>query len=86
VRAVLGQLSPQEALVVGLYASREWLNWEQAAATAGASDPAATGDRIRRKLKRLGNEHVRRIHQLDRTGTDTQCPCRRCILANRISR
>jgi hypothetical protein len=87
VRAVLRQLSPQEALIVGLYASREWLSWEQAAATAGASDPAATGDRIRRKLKRLGNEHVRRIHQLDRTGADVpQCPCQRCILANRISR
>ena len=61
LRRVLNRLKPDELLVTNVYAQRSELTWAEAARVAGAADPAAVGERIRRKLKRLGAEDERRM-------------------------
>ena len=61
LRRVLGRLKPDELRVTNVYAQRSELTWAEAARIAGAADPAAVGERIRRKLKRLGAEDERRV-------------------------
>jgi hypothetical protein len=58
---VLSRLKPDELQVTTVYARRGDLTWAEAARLAGASD--AMGERVRRKLKRLGAEHRRRLVQ-----------------------
>jgi hypothetical protein len=58
---VLARLKPDELKITNVYAQRSELTWAEAARIAGASDPAAMGERIRRKLKRLGTEDKRRL-------------------------
>jgi hypothetical protein len=53
VLAVLRSLKPAEAAVAAAYSSSR-MTWAEAAAEAGVSDPAGFGERVRRKLKRLG--------------------------------
>jgi hypothetical protein len=61
LRRVLSRLKPDELHVTNVYAGRSELTWTEAARLAGAEDPAAMGDRVRRKLRRLGAEHNRRL-------------------------
>jgi len=61
LRRVLSRLKPDELQVTNVYAGRSELSWAEAARLAGAADPAAMGERVRRKLKRLGSEHNRRL-------------------------
>lgn len=63
LRLVLGRLKPFELQVTNAYARGGELTWAEAARLAGAADPAAAGERVRRKLKRLGAEHSRRLVQ-----------------------
>jgi hypothetical protein len=58
---ILSRLKPDELQVTNVYAERSDLTWGEAARLAGAADPAAMGERVRRKLKRLGAEHNRRL-------------------------
>jgi hypothetical protein len=58
---VLDRLKPDELDVTKLYAQHAQLTWTEAARVAGAPDPVAMGERVRRKLKRLGAEHDRRL-------------------------
>jgi hypothetical protein len=58
---ILGRLKPDELLVTNAYAQRSELTWVEAARIAGATNPAAMGERVRRKLKRLGAEDKRRL-------------------------
>jgi hypothetical protein len=58
---VLDQLKPDELTITNIYAQRDNLTWAEAARAAGAADPATKGERVRRKLKRLGTEHQRRL-------------------------
>ncbi|MCX4564641.1 hypothetical protein OHA02_52135 [Streptomyces phaeochromogenes] len=58
--AILDALGPQERGVALAWAHWQPNTWAEAAALAGAPDPAACGERVRRKLKRLGAEHTRR--------------------------
>ncbi|MFE7278764.1 hypothetical protein [Streptomyces sp. NPDC057623] len=53
LRAVLTHLAPAERAVAVTY-STQHMTWAQAAAEIGAGDPEAFGNRVRRKLKRLG--------------------------------
>jgi len=64
LRRVLSQLKPEELQVTNVYAGRSQLTWAEAAHLAGAEDPAAMGERVRRKLRRLGVEHNRRLVQI----------------------
>ncbi|MET9459949.1 hypothetical protein ABZY05_33505 [Streptomyces canus] len=57
---VLRRLSPTERATVFTYAERGGITWAEAAAAAGAADPDAFGERIRRKIKRLAAEQARR--------------------------
>ncbi|MBB4987311.1 hypothetical protein GGE06_008283 [Streptomyces sp. SFB5A] len=52
-------LSPGERAVAEVYAASR-MTWSQAAETAGADDPAAFGERVRTKLKRLGRRRQAR--------------------------
>jgi hypothetical protein len=61
LRRVLSRLKPDELQVTNVYAGRSELTWAEEARLAGAADPAAMGERVRRKLKRLGAEHNRRL-------------------------
>ncbi|MFJ3804636.1 hypothetical protein ACIPSJ_51285 [Streptomyces sp. NPDC090088] len=61
--AVLRGLEPAELTVVLTYAEGETATWTEAAAAAGATDPAAFGERVRRKAKRLAAEQHRRAAQ-----------------------
>jgi hypothetical protein len=61
LRRVLSRLKPDELQVTNVYAERSELTWAEAARLAGAADPVAMGERVRRKLKRLGAEHNRRL-------------------------
>ena len=61
LRRVLDRLKPDELRVTNIYAQRSELTWAEAARIAGAADPAAVGERIRRKLKRLGGDDKRRV-------------------------
>jgi len=60
LRRVLDLLKPDELEITNIYSQRDKLSWAEAARAAGAADPAAMGERVRRKLKRLGAEHQRR--------------------------
>ena len=53
ILAVLRSLSPAEAAVVAAYGSSP-MTWTQAAVEAGVANPEAFGERVRRKVKRLG--------------------------------
>jgi hypothetical protein len=61
LRRALDRLKPDELQVTNVYAQRSELTWAEAARIAGAPDPAAAGERVRRKLKRLGAEDKRRL-------------------------
>ncbi|MFD5815615.1 hypothetical protein [Streptomyces sp. NPDC127038] len=56
--AILEALEPMERLVALTWASWKVGSWEEAAALAGAPCPASVGERVRRKLKRLGRRHT----------------------------
>ena len=58
---VLSRLKPDELRVTNVYAQHSELTWAEAARISGATDPAAAGERVRRKLKRLGAEETRRL-------------------------
>jgi hypothetical protein len=60
LNAVLRGLSPAERQTVYAYAAGDGTTWTEAAATAGAPDPEAFGERVRRKVKRLAAEQQRR--------------------------
>ncbi|MFE9427743.1 hypothetical protein ACFYNO_32825 [Kitasatospora sp. NPDC006697] len=60
--AVLSGLAPVEAAVAAAYAADPKASWTEAAAAAGHPAPEAFGDRVRRKLKRLGERHTARAH------------------------
>jgi len=60
LRMVLRQLRPDELLVTNVYAENSDFTWAEAARVAGVPDPVAMGERVRRKLKRLGVEQNRR--------------------------
>ena len=57
---ILSMLKADERGVVDAYAGGDGLSWAEAACMAGAAEPAAVGERVRRKLKRLGAEQQRR--------------------------
>ncbi|WP_333738216.1 hypothetical protein [Streptomyces sp. IBSBF 2806] len=61
--AVLRGLSPKERQVVYAYAEGGGTSWTEAATAAGASEPEAFGERVRRKVKRLAAEQARRSDQ-----------------------
>lgn len=61
LRRALDRLKPDELQVTNVYAQRSELTWAEAARIAGAADPAAVSERVRRKLKRLGAEDKRRL-------------------------
>ncbi|MEU6527260.1 hypothetical protein ABZ892_31640 [Streptomyces sp. NPDC046924] len=56
VLAVLADLAPAERAVAMIYGTQR-VTWAQAAALGGADDPDAFGNRVRRKLRRLGLHH-----------------------------
>ncbi|MFF8259176.1 hypothetical protein [Streptomyces virginiae] len=60
LNAVLRGLDPAERQVVFAYAAANGTTWSEAAAAAGAMDPDAFGERVRRKAKRLASEQRRR--------------------------
>jgi hypothetical protein len=57
---VLEQLDDSERKVALLSASEPGTTWTEAAALAGASNPEAYGERVRRKLHRLGKRRAER--------------------------
>ncbi|MFH8470367.1 hypothetical protein [Streptomyces sp. NPDC017991] len=63
VTAMLHGLSSAEQQVVLAYAYGEGGTWTEAAAVAGATDPEAFGERVRRKTRRLAAEQARRATQ-----------------------
>ncbi|MFF4402786.1 hypothetical protein [Streptomyces sp. NPDC001480] len=60
VDAVLRGLTENERRVAMAWAHPSTASWTEAARFAGVSDPEAFGERVRRKLKRLGTEYTRR--------------------------
>ncbi|MFD7068016.1 hypothetical protein ACFV97_12385 [Streptomyces sp. NPDC059913] len=50
---IVQHLTPEECMVVIALATGEGTTWTEAAAHAGASDPVAFGERVRRKVRRL---------------------------------
>ncbi|WP_143674355.1 hypothetical protein [Streptomyces caniscabiei] len=64
LNTVLRGLAPDERQVVFAYAEGEASTWTEAAAFAGAAEPEAFGERVRRKTKRLAAEQHRRAAQL----------------------
>ncbi|MGX1266811.1 hypothetical protein [Streptomyces phaeoluteigriseus] len=63
LNAVLNALTEAERRVVFAYAEGEGTTWTEAASAAGATDPIAFGDRVRRKANRLADEQRRRAAQ-----------------------
>ncbi|MFJ9083875.1 hypothetical protein ACIRL3_15755 [Streptomyces sp. NPDC102384] len=64
LNTVLRGLSSTERQVVFAYAAGEGATWTEAAAVAGATDPVAFGEHVRRRAKRLAKEQARRAaHQ-----------------------
>ncbi|MGA5822629.1 hypothetical protein ACPC54_32810 [Kitasatospora sp. NPDC094028] len=57
---VLRGLEPAEAEVAAAWAADPGANWTRAAAAADHPSPAAFGERVRRKLKRLGGRSTER--------------------------
>jgi len=71
IDAVLAKLTVEEWRVAKAWAHSCTDTWTEAARFAGATDPKASGERVRRKLKRLGKEYTRRRGAAFReTGTD----------------
>ncbi|MFB8247287.1 hypothetical protein ACFC5X_19870 [Streptomyces sp. NPDC055952] len=60
LNTVLRGLNETERQVVFAYAEGEGTTWMEAAASVGAGDPEAFGERVRRKSKRLAREQARR--------------------------
>jgi hypothetical protein len=60
VDAVLAKLTVEERRVAMAWACHCADTWTEAARFGGATDPEAFGERVRRKLKRLGTEYTRR--------------------------
>ncbi|MET9959413.1 hypothetical protein ABZ128_10075 [Streptomyces sp. NPDC006326] len=68
INTVLAQLTPIERAVAVAYAAPSMPTWTEAAATVtataphlpGGMDAAALGERVRRKLRRLGTRHTAR--------------------------
>lgn len=60
IDAVLAKLTVEERRVAMAWAYLYAETWTEAARFAGAADPEAFGERVRRKLKRLGTEYTRR--------------------------
>ncbi|MFC8660705.1 hypothetical protein [Streptomyces sp. NPDC057199] len=60
LNAVLRGLDSAECDVVLALAAQEGTTWAEAASAAGAADPEAFGERVRRKTKRLAAEQRRR--------------------------
>ncbi len=60
IGAVLARLTAEERRVAMAWAHPCADTWTEAARFAGAADPEAFGERVRRKLKRLGIEYTRR--------------------------
>ncbi|MEV5387250.1 hypothetical protein [Streptomyces sp. NPDC052721] len=60
LNAVLRGLDPAERQVVFAYAAADGTTWTEAATAAGAAEPDAFGERVRRKAKRLAAEQRRR--------------------------
>lgn len=58
---VLRALTPAERQVVLAYAAGDGTTWTEAAAHTGAPNPAAFGESVRCKTKRLRDEQARRI-------------------------
>jgi hypothetical protein len=58
--SVLAALQPVERAVALAWAHPAVATWTQAALVAGATDPLALGERVRRKLKRLGERQTER--------------------------
>ncbi|MGW2287012.1 hypothetical protein [Streptomyces phaeochromogenes] len=58
--SLLKSLKEDEASVLVARAEGPAVTWPEAAASTGAADPAATGERVRRKVIRLADEHKRR--------------------------
>lgn len=63
LNTVLRGLNESERRVVFAYAEHEGTTWTEAAIAAGAPNPEAFGERVRRKVKRLANEQRRRAAQ-----------------------
>lgn len=57
---VLRALTEEERQVVFAYAEDGGSTWMDAAESCGAADPVGFGERVRRKIKRLGAEQARR--------------------------
>ncbi|MEU6741363.1 hypothetical protein [Streptosporangium sandarakinum] len=62
INTVLAQLDPAERRVAMAWAHPTIATWTEAARFAGATSPEAYGERVRRKLKRLGNRYTARSH------------------------
>ncbi|MGE5286973.1 MAG: hypothetical protein ACM3ML_07180 [Micromonosporaceae bacterium] len=60
IQRILDPLRPDELAITTIYSGDSGLTWADAARRAGAADPAAMGERVRRKLKRLAAEQRRR--------------------------
>ncbi|MFD5015375.1 hypothetical protein [Streptomyces chartreusis] len=60
---VLRALTIVERQVVFAYAAADGINWTEAAAATGATDPGALDERVRRKATRLAAEQRRRAGQ-----------------------
>ncbi|WP_157031958.1 hypothetical protein [Kitasatospora cheerisanensis] len=58
--AVLRGLTRDEAELALAWAADPTASWSRAAALLGHPDPAAFGERVRRKAKRLGARHTAR--------------------------
>jgi len=58
--SVLAALQPAERAVALAWAHPAVATWTEAALVAGATDPVALGERVRRKLKRLGERQTER--------------------------
>ncbi|MFJ2967623.1 hypothetical protein ACIPIC_35740 [Streptomyces collinus] len=73
---VLQVLHPGEREVVFAYTAAAGQTWEEAAAVLGVCDPAAVGERVRRKVQRLAAEQQRRTAQrrVEYPGTSTADP------------
>ncbi|MDF3300149.1 hypothetical protein [Streptomyces tropicalis] len=70
LNGILRALSEDERQVVFALALGEGTTWAEAAATVGATDAKALGDRVRRKTRRLAAEQARRVslrHESART-------------------
>ncbi|WP_424893471.1 hypothetical protein [Streptomyces sp. XH2] len=59
--AVLNALTPAERRIALAWVHPAVATWTQAALAAGAADPVKAGERVRRKLKRLGQQHTARL-------------------------